>query len=302
MSPHARISASKERTLDRTELRELGFLDELIDPAEHLAKRGAFDIEPPHALVEQTLNACLQALGSPDKAGIDVVPGLNAALVWQTIRESAAELSRLGRVPAAYADGLFYLSCNSEPPLVMVENHNLVTPMLWNQQEFTPIREACHLVNHAARSIDRPVSFRVVVLKPDFSEYTKEEVGQIDALAREATSDVYWISQRAAGKYALKDTVVVGDLHVLSISDKPQSAHEAEQMLVRSKKEDSSQALKIRTEIEALAVLAVRVKSHGEFTGEFGALLSGSGPEGTSAAIKQVLGANAGIYDGDLKA
>jgi hypothetical protein len=302
MSPHARISASKERTLDRTELRDLGFPDELIDPAEHLAKRGAFNIEPPHALIEQTLNACMQVLESRDEAGMDALPGLDAALVWQTLRESAAELSRLGPVPAAYADGLFYLSCNPEPPLVMVENHNLVTPMLWNQQELTPIRAACHLVNHAARSIDRPVSRRVVVLKPDFSEYTKEEVGQIGALAREATSDVYWISQRAAGKYALKDTIVVGDLHVLSISGKPRSAHEAEQMLVRSKKEDSSQALKIRAEIEALVALAVPVKTHGAFTSKFGTLLSGPGLEGTSAAIKQVLETNFKAYERTLRA
>lgn len=277
----------RESRFDAAELRGLGFPDELIEPARYLAGRGAYDVAPPHQLIEDTLNACLRELES---GSISVpVPALQPQVMWRALRDSAAELARLGRVPATYADGLFYLSCNLRAPLVMVENHNLVTPAFWGARQFQDIRRACGVINRTARSFERPVSRRVVVLKPDLRAYTTEEICQIAVLARNASSDVYWISPEIAGEFAARDAVVVGDMRVLSISEKPASAYEAEEMLLSSTMDDPVQALAIRTRIEALAERAVPVKTEGFLSGEFHELLAGSDPAGPSKAIQQVL-------------
>jgi hypothetical protein len=278
----------RETRFDAGELRDLGFPDELIEPARYLAERGAYDVEPPHQLIEDTLNACIEELES---SSISVpVPVLQPQVMWHALRDSAAELSRLGRVPATYADGLYYLYCNNRAPLVMVENHNLVTPVIWGARQFQDIRHACRVINRTARCFERPVSRRVVVLKPDLRAYTTDEIRQIALLARDASSDVYWISPETAGEFASKNAIVVGDMRVLSISEKPASASEAEEMLLNSTMNDPTQAIAIRTRIESLAECAVPVKTNGVLTREFQELLAGSDPAGPSKAIQQVLG------------
>jgi len=282
----------QSRFFDADELRDLGFSEELIESARYLSERGAYDYEPPYQLVEDTVNACLQELESTSIAV--PVPALQPQVMWRALRDSHAELSRLGRLPASYADGLFYLSCNVRPPLVMVENHNLITPAFWHAPEFLDIRQACRVINRTARDFERPVSRRVVVLKPDLRAYTTEEICQVAALARDASSDIYWISPEIAGEFASKDAIVVGDMRYQCIVEKPSSASEAEQMLLSSTMDDPALALAIRTRIEALAELAVPVKTEGKLTGEFQELLAGPGPAGPSQAIQQVLRATAG--------
>src|SRR5260370_598758 len=97
---------------------------------------------------------------------------------------------------------------------------------------------------------------------------------ELKSSIKEGTSDVYCIPSRDAGEFSKKDVVVVGDLRVLSISKKPSTVHEAEQMLLESKKEDSTEALALRTRIEVLTHHALPVKSNGVLVGEFAGVLS----------------------------
>ncbi len=261
-----------KRKVNRDKLRSLGVPEVLFEPAEYLTEQGAFEVEPPRELVESTITLCLEELKSKLEFPMPTIDP--TAILWPAVRDCAAQLFRLGPLPATYADALFYVSYNVARPLLIVENHDLVPPSFWRKEELVKAREAFRQINTYARSLHRPASCRVMVLKSCPDEYTSADMRELVSSLKEGTSDVYCIPSRDAGEFSKKDVVVVGDLRVLSISKKPSTVHEAEQMLLESKKEDSTEALALRTRIEVLTHHALPVKSNGVLVGEFAGVLS----------------------------
>lgn len=265
-----------KRKLNRERLRALGVPEVLFEPAEYLTERGAFDVAPPRELVERTVALCLDELKSKPQVPASTVDPRE--LSWPIVRDCASWIANMGRFPAAYAEAPFYIASNDAPPVLIVENHNLLPPSFWRKEELADIRETFRQINTCARRLHRPNSCKVIILKDRPQEYTLTDWQEMASSFKEGTSDVYCISAREAGEFSMKEVVVVGDLRVMSMSSRPSSVHEAEEMLLKSKKEDTTEALALRTKIEALTEQAVPVKAGGVLVGEFADLVSTDDP------------------------
>ena len=283
---------NRKRTVDVEELRRLGVPEAFIETAEYYSQRGAFDDEPSPELLENTIAQCLAELRERRETELPSVPDVvmtNQAAYAQA-RDSFVEIKSLGDLPAVYANSVWYALANPEPPLLMVENHNRLDPSWWRCDELSNVRAACGKINSFAKTLQRPVSSRVVVLRKDPSQYGREELEEISMLHREATSDVYWISAERAGKFAAVDELVVGDQCVLRMTGAPSSPTQAVEFLLSSKIEDPAEALRERAHIGGLINRCVPVKVGGHVRPEFKCLLSGA--DGAREAIRMVISEN----------
>lgn len=279
----------RNRIVETEELRRLGVPEAFFEPAQYYAENDAFAEEPSPELLERTIAICLEELdkkphiATPDLA--DAIPALQVA--YAQARDSYSEIMKLGPLPAVYAKSVWYALGNPGPPLVIVENHNQISPSWWRGRELKPVRIACGKVNELARALSRPVSSRVVVLKHDFKNYSTEDLEEMASLHRQGTSDIYWITTEYAGQFATVDETVVGDLCVLKMAGKPESPTHAVESLLSSTDEDSFQAKIERIRIQKMMNKAVPIKVGGHFTPEFRALFSDT--EGTRHAIEMVI-------------
>src|ERR1019366_900904 len=280
---------TQKRLVDANELRRMGVPEVFIDTAQYYAEKGAFDVEPSPALLENTIALCLQELRKKPEADLADLPDPVTAgqVAYAQARDSFSEIKGLGRLPAVCAGSVWYSLANAEPPMLIVENHKNLAPSWWNGKELTDVRVACGKINDFAKTLQRPVCSRVVVLK-DPSRYQIEELEQISELHQQATSDVYWISARHAGEFAEVDELVVGDQCVLKMTETPSSPKQAVNLLLHSKVEDPAHAITERVRIRDLMSLSVPVKIGGHLCPEFRGLFTGAA--GARNAIQMVVG------------
>ena len=297
------------RNVDPAELRELGFSEELIREAVKREQSGLLAIEPPQDLVESTIRACADLFSIdegrelvPRPAVQETEPANFFSIALQLLsavtqadpslafRGAAAvyQCWRLGEWPRRLAmDSIRFALSAHQRPLVTLENHTLTSPSWWEEdEEFQKIKVTFHTLNEFVSSTGIERSARIVVLRPNISDYSQAEIGAIEALTREGTSDIWWLPFSSAAKYSRENIVVIGDECVLRLRYKSHSPAEALQAMEYS--QDTEFATRVRREITTeMCGYAVPVKIHGQLQPFLARALNA--PQGIQLALRRVI-------------
>lgn len=268
------------RHVDADELRELGFPEDLIQEALLREQRGLLAIEPPPDLVERTIEACadlfrtetpsrLQASESDSTSYFSIVFHLLPAVKDLTLAFQGAatvtQCQRLGEWAGRLAaPSVRFALTERQRPLVALESHMLTSPSWWEDNpEFQEMKAAFHTLNEFVASTGIARSARIVILRQNISEYNQDEIGAIEALTREGTSDLWWIAFSNAASYSRENIVVMGNESVLRLRGKVKSASEALEAMEYS--QDAELANELRQKItKEICSHAVPVKIGGQ--------------------------------------
>jgi hypothetical protein len=242
--------------LDSTSQESLSWWTALGNWLSHLFFPGDSAPEPDQGLAPQwaSLKATFEdVLSSGDTSRLP-------ALV-QTAR--AIQPSPAAMLPLHFAGALGFALEKHQRPLLILENHNLIEPRWWHTDEdFRRVRAACQWLNREVASKGIAPSARVVVLRPEVSLYSPEDLEVFRHLLQETMSDVWLLPFSRAGEYASQDIAVIGDREVFRMDRKvstPQEAWATAELV-----ENPGFASTMRTSLEQILDHAHEIKRGGE--------------------------------------
>jgi hypothetical protein len=280
-----------ERKVDAVALRELGFPEDLIAEALRRQERGLLEVEPPADLVQRTIETCTHLF--PRESGESQETKEPA---WGLFHE-ALGIGRLAPNPASfaavasglsnhYASSLGFAFKAHKPPLVMLDNHNLIEPEWWQQDPiFRCMRTATGTVNHTVREHGIAPSALLVFLRPKVSDYKKAELAAIANMVAEASSDIWWTPYDAANPYAGQDVVAMGEKSLLKIDIRAETPLKAIQAMKTTT--DPDLVRKVRSDLLGYISHATPVKVDGKL---YGALAQTElSPQNVRNAIDRVI-------------
>jgi hypothetical protein len=295
-------------------LRQLGFPEEVLNESAAARDLGLFDMEPASGLVQRTIERCRGLLlqdAAPASPGIDPKHGsldplvarvstslgalkranAEVAVTLGTISgvkvacTDSAELFRLERLPVECLATVGFARSSGQPPMMIVDNHNLVEPTWWDVDSgFRAVRSACKVVNTIVQDSGDPPAAVVMVLREDINGYSEQDMTAISNLLCTSLSDIWMIPYEDAGMFKKQDVIVLGEERVLKLEAKAQSAGEA--FLAFREMEGTAIANTQRHSIEEITGRAIQIRHRGKLT----SIAQGAGSvEGARALISGVM-------------
>jgi hypothetical protein len=172
---------------------------------------------------------------------------------------SLAEFTRFNRLPVDCLATVDFARSKRQPPLMLVDNHNLFDPNWWDfDSGFLAIRRAFRVVNTVARESHLPPIVVVMVLRQNIKEYTNTDIDAIRKVLDTASSDVWICPYELADEYKKQDLIVLGGDRVLQLEEKVSSPGQA--LGAFREIEDTSLADTHRKRIERVTNRATQVR------------------------------------------
>jgi hypothetical protein len=295
-------------------LRELGFPKAAVEEVARAAKRHLFDIEPPPDLVARTIERCRAIRPravpqpvpetwpgvfpppmpvAPSTAGVfaDMTTGylrLTSVMADQALTEDdrarVAAFARCESLPTHCMATIDFARNRHEPPLVLVDNHNVVNPEWWDfDSGFSGMRDSFRMVNKMAVSSGAPPTTVVMVLRPDAAHYSDEEMLALGRTIKTATSDICMVPYQSAGLYRDQDILIGGEDWVFKLEGKQASPSQAFRAF---RHQGPEAAFALRNDIASVASQAFSVRTGGSLVDPSTDLGT---PGGVRALIRNVI-------------
>jgi hypothetical protein len=268
-----------KRSVNRDELKELGFSEKDIAAAVRMEELGLFAIEPSDDLLERTITRCRALLPDPISVA-DRVPERSRIELGErylaSIRDlspavgASAEWSNFSHVQGwqgACLSTLKFAHETRERPFIMLDNHNVIQPRWWGSDTgFRSFWNAAEVVNKIVARNGLPRAACFVILRPDPGDYSPNDLETIDEMIKTGTSDVWWIPYNHAGLYQARDLIVLGEDRVFELRGKPESPVVA----IESFEEQSQHGLArgLRSKVRFWESLGKSIRAEGKLSEE----------------------------------
>jgi hypothetical protein len=200
------------KQIDRDRLASYGMPSKLIDTFDRMAKRGAFDVEPPDELLDRTLDACL-ALVEEEQSGPLVFPGRN----YDWLFRSAVRSGIVG----------------AKPSVIHLRHHGLCPLTMWDSNEFSGMRTICTRLAEPGGS----APLKIEVLR-DPRSYTKSEYETLCRQYEEDPCDIVWVPHSAVSELGVQDMIVAEPIGVFSLRERPENPRIAIDLYLESQQPD----------------------------------------------------------------
>lgn len=271
--------AKVKRRVNREELRQLGFSEKDIAAAVQMEELGLFALEPPTDLLERTIARCSSLLPDPKSLAESVpdLPRLEAAESYLDLlrdlspavgaSEEWSHFSQVQGWQGACFSTLKFARETRERPFIMLDNHNVIKPRWWGSDTgFRSFWMASQVVNKIVAQSGLPRAACFVILRPDPSDYSRNDLETINEMVQKGNSDVWWIPYNRAGSYQGRDLIVLGEERVFELRGKPESPAVA----VESFEEQVQQkvARGLRSEIRSLESRGKSIRVEGKLSNE----------------------------------
>lgn len=217
------------RRIDADELKRLGYPSAVINEAVVNAERGLFAIAPPEDVLRRTIEACSEHFPEPEIG--------NEAdwedMLWTYLTMAQKHPVALARVAAQpmlatiMAQMYSHLNLHASSavpssaetpsvyhkrPLILLDNHNTVSPARWRvDSELVDIRRCLNAVNNIAGEAKRERTVRLMLLKSRVEDYGMEEIEAVREILNNEKSDVFAVASPCAGDVAGEGRIIVGE-------------------------------------------------------------------------------------------
>jgi hypothetical protein len=233
-------------------------------------------MEPSADLVARTIDSCRGILLHADTRSKPVaMPILGTATdtpfgndqfvlatselsLTQGEKERIAGFRRCERLPAYCIATADFARERHKPPLLLVDNHNVVNPTWWDfDSGFSAMRDSLRITNKITAKSGAPPTMVVMVLRPKAEDYSDEEMMALGRTIETATSDIFLVSYNSAGKYKNQDVLVGGEDWAIKLEGKPETPYQAFQAF---RDEGPAVASVMRHEISHVASHAFKIR------------------------------------------